>query len=62
MMINLLKITAMIFTRKYKPEAIESLKLWKKELVYVNSVKYLDIKLSWKSHLEEKKNKFYISM
>jgi len=31
----------MIFTRKYKPETIELLKLWGKELTY--AMKYLGI-------------------
>jgi len=56
----------MIFTRKYKPEPIEPLKLWGKEITYANSVKYLgatlDAKLSWKLHLKEKKKKFYKNM
>jgi len=56
----------MIFIRKYKPKAIEPLKLWEKKLTYDNSVKYLGVilntKLSWKSHFEKKRNKFYISM
>ncbi|XP_018396627.1 PREDICTED: uncharacterized protein LOC108774895 [Cyphomyrmex costatus] len=43
------KTSAMIFTRKYKPEPIETIRLW-------------DLKLSWKPHLEEKEKKFYTSM
>jgi len=64
--VNPSKTTAMIFTRKYKPEPIEPLKLWGKEITYASSVKYLgvtlDTKLSWKLHLEEKRKKFYASM
>jgi len=64
--VNSSKTTAMIFTRKYKPEPIEPLKLWGKEITYASSVKYLgvtlDTKLSWKLHLEEKRKKFYASM
>jgi len=60
------KTTAMIFTRKYKPEPIGPLKLWGKEITCANSVKYLgvtlDAKLSWKSHFEKKRKKFYTSM
>jgi len=66
LMVNPFKTTAMIFTRKYKLEAIKPLKLWRKEFIYSNSGKYpgviLDTKLSWKPYLEKKKNKFYISM
>ncbi|XP_018396943.1 PREDICTED: uncharacterized protein LOC108775154 [Cyphomyrmex costatus] len=66
LMVNPTKTSAMIFTRKYKPEPIETLRLWGKEINYVNSVKYLgvllDPKLSWKPHLEEKRKKFYTSM
>jgi len=62
--VNPFKTTVMIFTGKYKPEP--SLKLWGKEIVYTNSVKYLwvtlDTKLNWKLYLEEKKKKFYMNM
>lgn len=56
----------MIFTRKYKLEPIEPLKLWRKEIKFINSNKYLgvrlDTKLNWKLNLEEKKKKFYTTM
>ncbi|XP_020298816.1 uncharacterized protein LOC109863050 [Pseudomyrmex gracilis] len=62
---NLSKIKAMIFTRKYKPEAIEPLRLCREDIEYVQSVKYLgvhlDTKLNWKTHLDIKKSKFYAS-
>jgi len=66
--VNPFKTTAMIFVRKYKPEPIGLLKLWGREITYASSVKYvgvtLDTKLrvSWKSHLEKKRRKFYTSM
>jgi len=44
-MVNPSKTTAMIFIRKYKPEPIEPLKLWGKEITYASSVKYL--RLLW---------------
>ncbi|XP_029174069.1 uncharacterized protein LOC114942800 [Nylanderia fulva] len=56
----------MVFTRKYKPEPIETLKLWGKEIPFTDSVKYLglilDPKLSWGKHLIEQRKKFYASM
>ncbi|XP_020298448.1 uncharacterized protein LOC109862729 [Pseudomyrmex gracilis] len=55
----------MIFTRKYKSEAIEPLRLWREDIEYVQSVKYLgvhlDTKLNWKTHLDIKRSKFYTS-
>jgi len=48
LMINSSKTTIMIFTRKYKPKAIESLKLWGKKLIYANFVKYLEVNLDTK--------------
>ncbi|XP_020298014.1 uncharacterized protein LOC109862388 [Pseudomyrmex gracilis] len=63
--VNPSKTKAMIFTRKYKSEAIESLRLWHKEIEYVQSVKYLEIyldtKLNWKTHLDRKRSKFHAS-
>ncbi|XP_020298660.1 uncharacterized protein LOC109862902 [Pseudomyrmex gracilis] len=62
---NPLKTKAMIFTRKYKPEAIEPLRLWREDIEYVQSIKYLgvylDTKLNWKTHLDIKRSKFYAS-
>lgn len=64
--VNPSKTSAMIFTRKYKPDSIEPLMLWNKELVYTSTVKYLgvtiDPKLSWKYHLEVKRKQFYTSL
>lgn len=58
-LINLSKTSAIIFIKKYKPEPIEPLKLWDKDIPSL--VKYLeiilDIKLSWKLHLERKKGR-----
>jgi len=48
LMVNPSKTTAMIFTRKYKPEPIGPLKLWGKEITYTNSVKYLGVTLDAK--------------
>jgi hypothetical protein len=52
----------MVFTRKYKPEPIEPLKLRRREIAFTNSVKYLgvflDPKLNWKQHLTERMKKF----
>ncbi|XP_020296446.1 uncharacterized protein LOC109861283 [Pseudomyrmex gracilis] len=62
---NPLKTKAMIFTRKYKPKAIEPLRLWREDIEYVQSVKYLgvhlDTKLNWKAYLDIKRSKFYVS-
>ncbi|XP_020296935.1 uncharacterized protein LOC109861622, partial [Pseudomyrmex gracilis] len=59
------KTKAMIFIRKYKSEAIEPLRLWREDIEYVQSVKYLgvhlDTKLNWKTHLDIKRSKFYAS-
>jgi len=38
LMINPEKTPAMVFTRKYKPEQIEPLKLWGKAINYISSV------------------------
>lgn len=66
LLVNPSKTSAVIFTRKYKLDSIEPLKLWNYELVYISSVKYLDVildpKLNWKTHLEIKRNKFCTSM
>jgi len=62
--VNPLKTKVVVFTRKYKPEPIEPLRLFRKELEYASTVKYLgilfDSKLNWKQNLLEKKEKFYI--
>jgi len=64
--VNPSKTEAMIFTRKYKPEPVEPLRLWGKELPYTSSVKYLgvhlDPKLNWKLHLEDKRKRMYTFM
>ncbi|XP_032685833.1 uncharacterized protein LOC116850995 [Odontomachus brunneus] len=64
--VNSSKTSAVVFTRKYKPEHIEPLKLWGREITYTSSVKYLgvilDAKLSWLPNLEEKRRKFYTTM
>jgi hypothetical protein len=61
--VNPLKTETMIFTKKYKPEPIEPLRLWGTEIKYTSQVKYLrvhlDPKLNWKQHLEIKRTKFY---
>jgi hypothetical protein len=53
----------MVFTRKYKPESVEPLKLSGREIAFTNSLKYLgvflDPKINWKQHLTERRNKFY---
>jgi len=53
----------MIFTRRYKPEPIEPLRLWDIEIKYAPQViylgVYLDPKLNWKQHLEMKRTKIY---
>jgi hypothetical protein len=56
----------MIFTRKYKPEPIEPLRLEGEETAFTNTVKYLgpllDPKLNGKQHLIDKRKKFYSSV
>lgn len=41
--VNPSKTNIMVFTRKYKPEPIEPLKLWGKEIPFTDSVKYLGL-------------------
>lgn len=64
--VNPNKTTAIMFIRKYKPEPVTLLKLWVQEIEYKNTVKYLgvqlDTKLSWKTHLEDKRRKLHISI
>ena len=66
LMVNPSKTNIMVFTRKYKPEPIEPLKLWGKVIPFTTSVKYLglhiDTKLNWKVHLAESRKKFYTCM
>jgi len=49
-----------------KIQAIEPLKLWGKELVYPNSMKYLVVilntKLNWKNHILKKKGINFTSL
>jgi hypothetical protein len=56
----------MIFTKKYKPEIIEPLRLKRQKITFTNTLKYLglllDPKLNWKTHLIDKRKKFYSSM
>lgn len=60
------KTKTIICTWKYKSGPIESLKLWRRELEYTPTVKYLgvhlDLKLNWKHYFEIKRNNFYASM
>lgn len=66
--VNPNKIAAVVFTRKYKRESIEHLKLWRQEINFSISIKYLgvyvDSKLEWKLHLKNKRKKphFYVVM
>jgi len=64
--VNLLKIEAMVFTKKYIPEPIEILRLGGREVAFTNSVKYLGVllepKIIWKQHITERKEKFFSSM
>jgi hypothetical protein len=56
--VNPLKTNIMIFTRKYKPEPTEPLRLQGKEVTFIGTVKYLlDPKLNWKQHLTERRKK-----
>jgi hypothetical protein len=41
--INPLKSNVIVFTRKYKPEPAEPLKLGRSEIAFTNSVKYLGV-------------------
>lgn len=63
--VNPRKTQAMIFTKKYKPTVIQPLRMGDGEVGYSSTVKYLgvylDPKLNWNHHLEEKLNKFYTS-
>jgi len=63
---NPLKTDVMVFTRKYKPEPQERLRLGGKEIAFTRSVKYLgvllDRKLNWKQHLTERRKKIYSSV
>jgi hypothetical protein len=56
----------MVFTRKYKPEPTEILRLGGKEVAFTNSVKYLgvllDPKIVWTQHITERKEIFFSSM
>ncbi|KMQ89208.1 reverse transcriptase [Lasius niger] len=64
--VNPSKTNIMVFTIKYKPEPIEPLKLWGKEIPFTDSVKYLglilDPKLNWKTHFTKSRKKSYSSM
>jgi len=66
LMVNLLKTNVMVFTRKYKPEPTQTLRVGRKKTVFTSSVKYsaalLDPKLNWKQHLTARWKKFYSSM
>jgi hypothetical protein len=61
LMINLLNTNIMVFTREYKPEPTQPLRLKGKEITFSGTVKYLgvllDLKLNWKQHLTDKKKK-----
>jgi hypothetical protein len=56
----------MIFTKKYKPEIIDPLRLEGQEITFTSTVKYLavslDPKLNWKQHPIDKRKKFYSSV
>jgi hypothetical protein len=56
----------MVFTRKYKPEPIEILRLGGREVAFTTSVKYLgvvlDSKLFGNQHIPERKGKFFSFM
>jgi hypothetical protein len=66
LMVNLLKTNFIVFTRKYKPEPTQALRVTGKETVFTSSVKYsgalLYPKLNWKQHLTARRKKFYSSM
>jgi hypothetical protein len=53
----------MVFTRKYKPEPTQALRVGRKETVFTSPVKYLgallDPKLNWKQYLTARWKKFY---
>jgi hypothetical protein len=63
---NPLKTNVMVFTKKYRPEPIEPLKLEVKEIAFTCSVKYLGVllspKLNWKQHVTERRQKLYSSV
>jgi hypothetical protein len=60
------KTIVMIFTKKYKPEPGEPLRLDGGEIAFTNTVKYLgvllDPELNWKQHLMDKRKKFCYSV
>jgi hypothetical protein len=66
LVVNPQKTNIMIFTKKYKPETIETLRFERQEISFTDTVKYLgvllDPKLNWKQHLLDKRKKFYSSM
>jgi hypothetical protein len=66
LVVNPQKTNIMIFTKKYKPETIEPLRLEGQEITFTNTVKYLgvllDPKLNWKQHLLDKRKKLFSSM
>jgi hypothetical protein len=41
--VNPFKYNVIVFTRKYKPEPVEPLKLGRREITFTNSVKYLGV-------------------
>jgi hypothetical protein len=66
LVVNPLKTIVMIFTRKYKAEFIEPLRLEGKQFTFTSTVKYrgvlLNAILNWKQHLIDKRKKLYSSV
>jgi hypothetical protein len=66
LMVNPLKTNVMVFTRKYKQQPTQVLRVKGKETVFTSLVKYsgalLDPKLNWKQHHTERRKKFYSSI
>jgi hypothetical protein len=56
--VNPLKTNIMVFTRKYKPQPKEPLRLRERKIAFTRSVKYLivllDPALNWKQHLTKR--------